>query len=210
MTITQTKDVELASALLAQAFADDPVTVWMDPDTSRHRAMFRTLLVHSHGRGGSTLDLAMRDGQPVGAAAWDPPGHKISTWAQIVSSWEFFRTLGPRVNRGIKLETEFAKYRPKEPPLVSGQIGAPGQRCRHRHGAADAPARADRRTRVSGMLQWPQRAAVRAVRLPGHRGVRTAARRPEGLGDVPPDVTLVVHLRVEHPAGGGPGVGTDH
>lgn len=124
VTITQTKDVELASALLAQAFADDPVTVWMDPDTSRHRAMFRTLLVHSHGRG-STLDLAMRDGQPVGAAAWDPPGHKISMWDQIVSSWEFFRTLGPRVNRGIKLETEFAKYRPKEPHWYLGQIGAP-------------------------------------------------------------------------------------
>ncbi len=125
VTITQTRDVELASALLAQAFADDPVTLWMDPDTARHRAVFRTLLVHIHGKG-STIDLAMRDGQPVGAAAWDPPGHKISTRAQLVSSWEFLRTLGPpRIGRGIKLEAEFAKHRPKEPHWYLGQIGAP-------------------------------------------------------------------------------------
>ncbi|MBD0860215.1 GNAT family N-acetyltransferase [Gordonia sp. zg691] len=146
VTVSPGKDVELASALLAQAFADDPVTVWMQPDPTRHRAMFRTLLTHIHGRG-STLDIALRDGQPVGAAAWDPPGHKISAKGQVLSSWEFFRQLGSRMNRGMKLEQEFAKRRPKEPHWYLGQIGAPVHGVgvgtallRHRLDQIDGPA----------------------------------------------------------------------
>ncbi|GAB42074.1 putative acetyltransferase [Gordonia terrae NBRC 100016] len=124
VSVSTTTDVELAAALLAQAFADDPVTVWMQPDTSRHLVMFRTLLKYSHGPK-ATLDLAMRDGQPVGAAAWDPPGHKVSATAQVVSMVGFFRAMGSRMSRGMKLEEEFGKRRPKEPHWYLGQIGAP-------------------------------------------------------------------------------------
>ncbi|MEO9330034.1 GNAT family N-acetyltransferase [Gordonia aurantiaca] len=126
VVINETRDLELVSALLAQAFADDPVVVWLQPDRSRHLPMFRTLVRRGHGEN-ATFDLALRDGQPVGASAWDPPGHKISGWAQVMSTVGFIRALGSRAILGKKLEEEFAKRRPKEPHWYLGQVGTPIQ-----------------------------------------------------------------------------------
>ncbi|PWD41943.1 GNAT family N-acetyltransferase [Gordonia paraffinivorans] len=126
VVVDETRDLDLVSALLAQAFADDPVVVWLHPDRSRHLPLFRTLVRRSHGVN-ATFDLALRDGQPVGAAAWDPPGHKISARAQVLSTLEFMRALGSRAMRGMKLEEEFARRRPKEPHWYLGQVGTPVQ-----------------------------------------------------------------------------------
>ncbi|MEE3852564.1 GNAT family N-acetyltransferase [Gordonia sp. LSe1-13] len=124
ITVTSSHDRDLVAAVLAQAFAEDPVTVWLQPDTRHHKLIFGTLLRWVHGDS-SSVDVAMRDGVAVGAAVWDPPGHKISAASQIGSMVGFARALRGRMPLGQMLEQEFTKHRPKEPHWYLGQVGAP-------------------------------------------------------------------------------------
>ncbi len=123
IAVTSSRDLGLVSALLAQAFADDPVVRWMNPDPARDKQIFHTLLRWAHGEAAS-IDLAVRDGVPVGTAVWDRPGHKLSTVQQVGSMVGFVRVLRGRVARGAALEREFAKVRPREPHWYLGQVGA--------------------------------------------------------------------------------------
>ncbi|GAC69918.1 GNAT family N-acetyltransferase [Gordonia soli] len=126
ITVVRSRDIEVASAVLAQAFADDPVVRWMAPDPRRHRLMFRTLLRYAHGRADG-LDLAVRDGQFVGAAVWDPPGHKESATRQMLAMGGFVRSLGSRIGYGAAVEQLFAKARPPGTFWYLAQVGAPAQ-----------------------------------------------------------------------------------
>ncbi|MEE4023074.1 GNAT family N-acetyltransferase [Gordonia sp. PKS22-38] len=122
--VAPTTDLAIAGALLTQAFADDPVMVWMQPDTRRQAVLFDIVLKYLHGPQ-ACLDLATRDGRPVGVAAWDPPSHRITARSHVASTIAMARALGPRTRRGIAMELAFAKHRPKEPHWYLGQIGAP-------------------------------------------------------------------------------------
>lgn len=121
--VSATRDIDVVSSLLAQAFADDPVIRWLQPDPARDRAIHRTLLRWAHGAS-SPIDLAVRDGEPIGAAVWDPPGHRLSTGARLVGMADFVRVLGRRFRRGAILEEKFVKLRPTEPHWYLGQVGA--------------------------------------------------------------------------------------
>ena len=83
---------ELASSLLAQAFADDPVIRWVQPDRSTDRAFHRATLRWAHPHG--VVDVAMRDGVGVGAAIWDPPGATLSGVETARMAAAFTRVLG--------------------------------------------------------------------------------------------------------------------
>ncbi|MFW0787589.1 GNAT family N-acetyltransferase [Gordonia sp. CPCC 206044] len=117
------RDLDLVSTLLAQAFADDPVTRWVNPDPSADKLLFATLVRWVHGPA-ACADVAFLDGSAVGAAVWDPPGARMSPRQQFGSVWGFVRALRGKVRRGMILETEFAKHRPKEPHWYLGQVGA--------------------------------------------------------------------------------------
>ncbi|MYR05321.1 GNAT family N-acetyltransferase [Gordonia sp. SID5947] len=123
IAVTSSRDLDLVSSLLAQAFVDDPVIRWLQPDSRHHKQIFRTLVRWVHGEDAS-IDLALRDGVPIGAAVWDAPGHKISPTRQIGSMVGFVRALGGRMRYGALLEQEFTKLRPKEPHWYLGQVGA--------------------------------------------------------------------------------------
>ncbi len=122
-TVTSTRDLDLVSSLLARAFADDPVLRWMQPDRGRDKQIFDVLVRWVHGAD-AVVDLAERDAEPMGAAVWDPPGTRMSALQQIGSVQGFLRACRGRIRRGVLLEQEFAKRRPREPHWYLGQVGA--------------------------------------------------------------------------------------
>ncbi|MGH3675866.1 MAG: GNAT family N-acetyltransferase [Mycobacterium sp.] len=81
-------DVREVAGVLARAFYDDPVMMWMLPeDKARTKAlprMFATLTRHHFlSRGAS--EVASRGGDFGAATLWDPPGQrKSSRWEQLV------------------------------------------------------------------------------------------------------------------------------
>ncbi|MFW0793009.1 GNAT family N-acetyltransferase [Gordonia sp. CPCC 205515] len=123
ITVTATEDVDLVSSLLAQAFAADPVVRWLNDDPRRDTTLFRTLARWAHGPAAS-MDLALRDGAPIGAAMWDPPGHKITPMMQIRAMPGFIASMRGQIRRGLILEETFLKLRPKEPHWYLGTVGA--------------------------------------------------------------------------------------
>ncbi|MGV9710069.1 GNAT family N-acetyltransferase [Gordonia sp. NPDC003424] len=123
ITVTGTGDLDLVSSLLAQSFADDPVVRWLSDDARRDKTMFLTLARWAHGPAAS-VDLALRDGAPIGAAMWDPPGHKITPTMQVRAMPGFIKAMRGRLRRGLLLEETFLKLRPKEPHWYLGTVGA--------------------------------------------------------------------------------------
>ena len=83
-------DVRSMSKVLARAFYDDPVMMYMLPEAkSRTKAlppMFAALARHHFLRRGGS-EVASRSGGLGGATLWDPPGQRKST------RWESLRML---------------------------------------------------------------------------------------------------------------------
>ncbi|WAC55751.1 GNAT family N-acetyltransferase [Gordonia sp. SL306] len=123
IAVTSSHDRELVSSLLAQAFVEDPVIRWLCPDPRHDKQIFHTLLRWVHGDAAS-IDLATRDGVPIGVAVWDAPGHRLTVTQQLGSVLGFVRALRGRIRYGSILEQEFGKVRPKEPHWYLGQVGA--------------------------------------------------------------------------------------
>lgn len=90
-------DVRELSNVLARAFYDDPVMIYLQPDEkARAKALpplFATLTRHHFiSRGGS--EVALRDGHIGAATLWDPPGQrKSSRWENLrmmpAMAWHF-------------------------------------------------------------------------------------------------------------------------
>lgn len=114
---------------LATAFAGDPVIRWLMPTPGRDARMFRALAAHLHAAPGCA-DVALENGGVVGAALWDPPGHRVSLGQAMIGlsrllaamRWSGFR-------RGATLERAFTNARPAESVWYLAQLGAatPGQ-----------------------------------------------------------------------------------
>jgi predicted N-acetyltransferase YhbS len=123
------RDRKAISRTLATAFAADPVVRWLMPDACRDARMFHALAANLHGAPGCA-DIALDDGDPVGAALWDPPGHSVPFRDALVG---FSRLLVAMrfsgFRRGAILETAFNKARPAEKVWYLAQLGAatPGQ-----------------------------------------------------------------------------------
>jgi GNAT superfamily N-acetyltransferase len=94
---TERADVRALSKVLARAFYDDPVMIYMLPEAeARVKAlppMFATLTRHHFlSRGGS--EVASRGGDIGAATLWDPPGlRKSSRWESLrmmpALAWHF-------------------------------------------------------------------------------------------------------------------------
>ncbi len=126
ITVVPSADVDVVSAVLATAFAADPVLRWLNPTPDRDEMIFRTLLKWVHGSG-SSVDLALRDSVPVGAGVWDPPGYRVPVGHQVASVWGFLLGLRMGVGRGLALERRFRPARPDEPHWYLAQLGAATQ-----------------------------------------------------------------------------------
>lgn len=122
--VRSSDDTRLAASLLAQAFVDDPVVRWLQPDTRRHRRLFDALFRAGHGRRGR-IEVAYCDGIPAGAAVWDaPPGFEPSARDVLRSLPWFIGAIGTRVRYGTELERLFAPQRPSEPHWYLAFLGS--------------------------------------------------------------------------------------
>src|SRR5690348_3674327 len=112
------------SRTLAKAFAADPVIRWLLPTPSRDARMFRALAAHVHAAPGCA-DVALDNGDTVGAALWDPPGHHVPLGQALLGFVRLLAAMGPSsFRRGAMLEAAFTKARPGESFWYLAQLGA--------------------------------------------------------------------------------------
>jgi hypothetical protein len=109
--------------VMAAAFDDDPVTRWLVPRGRSLAPLFATHARWAHDAPGST-DLALLDGEPVGAAFWDPPGHRVPALRQFTSIPFYVRALRQNLGRGVALENLMHKARPDEEFWYLAGVGA--------------------------------------------------------------------------------------
>jgi GNAT superfamily N-acetyltransferase len=108
---------------MAAAFDDDPVTRWLVPPGRSLEPLFAAHARWAHFAPGCT-DLALLDGEPVGAAFWDPPGFRVSTLRQLAAIPVYVRALGRRLGRGASVESVMHRSRPAEDFWYLAGVGA--------------------------------------------------------------------------------------
>jgi ribosomal protein S18 acetylase RimI-like enzyme len=109
--------------VMAAAFDDDPVARWLVPPGRRLDRLFAAHARWSHASPGCT-DLALSDGEPVGAAFWDPPGFQVPAFLQLAALPFYARALGRQLPRGAAMEGEMHKARPHEEFWYLAGVGA--------------------------------------------------------------------------------------
>jgi GNAT superfamily N-acetyltransferase len=121
-------EVRELSAVLARAFHDDPVTMWMLPD-SRARAkalprMFAAMTKH-HFLSRGLPEVACHDGVVGGSSLWDPPGQWQTTpreeWLMKPGLLWAFRS---RIARAQKAVDTMKELHPEEPHWYLMIIGS--------------------------------------------------------------------------------------
>jgi ribosomal protein S18 acetylase RimI-like enzyme len=121
------QDQKVISETLATAFSADPVVRWLMRSPERDVRMFRALASNVHAAP-DCGDIALENGEVVGVALWDPPGHRLSLGQGLIG---FARLLTAMrlsgFRRGAILETAFTKARPAESLWYLAQIGAATQ-----------------------------------------------------------------------------------
>ncbi len=125
---TARADVGELSKVLARAFYDDPVMMYMLPDeTARAKAlppMFATLTrQHFLSRGGS--EVASRGGEIGAATLWDPPGQrKSSRWEELRMMPTMVRHFRSRARQTQALGKVMEENHPEEPHWYLMVIGS--------------------------------------------------------------------------------------
>jgi GNAT superfamily N-acetyltransferase len=109
--------------VMVTAFDDDPVARWLVPAPRSLAPLFAAHARWAHYASGCT-DLALLDGEPVGAAFWDPPGFRVSAWRQVASIPFYVRALAGGFGRGVTVESVMHKARPREEFWYLGGVGA--------------------------------------------------------------------------------------
>jgi GNAT superfamily N-acetyltransferase len=109
--------------VMATAFDDDPVTRWLVPGGRSLAPLFGAHARWAHNAPGCT-DLALLDGEPVGAAFWDPPGYRVPAWRQLASIPYYAAALGRHLRRGVTVEGLMHRARPHEEFWYLAGVGA--------------------------------------------------------------------------------------
>ena len=140
-------DKEPMVAMLARAFAEDPVMAYMFPDEAvRQRKLvplFRLLFKSNHALGGCDIT-----GDSASGSMWRPPGHwHISSWDILRNIGQFIGVYGLMPRRVFAILDTMEKAHPKEPhwylmvlgtdPASQGK-GYGGITMRHRLAQIDA------------------------------------------------------------------------
>jgi len=121
------RDVPALASVLADAFIDDPLFLWMIPE-DRHRVrrlerFFATDARHHMVPLGATA-IAESDGVVAGAAMWAPPGRwRAGTWTSLRLLPGYIAALGRYSGRGKLLEETTEKAHPEEPHWYLATIG---------------------------------------------------------------------------------------
>ena len=108
---------------MSTAFDDDPMTRWLVPQGRSLAPLF-----HAHIRTANpvsqSVDLALVDGEAVGAAVWQEPGYRVTTWRQLAAIPVYARVLGRHLGRGATMESMMHRARPHEEFWYLAGVGA--------------------------------------------------------------------------------------
>ncbi|PWJ25961.1 hypothetical protein ATK17_2101 [Branchiibius hedensis] len=107
-----------AIAALTLAFADDPVLRWLVPP-ERDARVHATLIAEA-GR----VQVADVDGRIGGTCLWIDQRNAPSPWRELAGLPRWLWALGPRIGRGSRLMSAFARAHPPRPYLYLGTVGA--------------------------------------------------------------------------------------
>lgn len=105
-------DVQAAGRVLALAFSTDPHVTGLLPTTDDAIA------------GGAWVDVARADGRVVGAAVWEPPGHRGSRLRALAGIPTLLRTYGRRTPDAVRTHAAAARARPDRPHWYLEALGA--------------------------------------------------------------------------------------
>ncbi|MFJ2594865.1 GNAT family N-acetyltransferase [Streptomyces erythrochromogenes] len=116
------------AALLARAFADDPVMAWMVPAVDRERRIaryFRLAQRQQRPRPGGVRVAATGDGRLLGAALWSGPGcWKTSAVRELAALPEYARVFGLRgMPRAGEVQNAMHEAHPDTPHWYLPTVG---------------------------------------------------------------------------------------
>lgn len=122
-------DVPAAAAVLAEAFAGDPVLAAVTGRPSPTADLLARLFAPVLRSGALPLggvDLARRaDGEIVGVAVWEPPGARSHLLSQVLELPAFVAALGLRgLRHAARVQSRMAAHRPAAQHWYLAQIGA--------------------------------------------------------------------------------------
>lgn len=142
-------DVSAVAAVLAEAFADDPVMEWMWPEM-RHRARGLPRMFAAEARfhavpGGGAEIAEGADGAAAGATLWAPPGAwKPSAVQSLRMMPRLMLALGRRSRIGQEVSEALDAAHPGEPHWYLSAIGTASAARGGGYGAALLRSRLDR------------------------------------------------------------------
>jgi GNAT superfamily N-acetyltransferase len=124
----QASDTDAVSAVLAAAFADDPVMDFVWPDRRRRlRALPRyfAVMLRTHHLSGGGVDIAVDPvGRIVSAAVWDPPCRwKQPLGGAVRAIPQLARALTTRVPAALAVRRTLDRHHPTTPHWYLCQFG---------------------------------------------------------------------------------------
>jgi GNAT superfamily N-acetyltransferase len=119
-----TSDADPLAAVLARAFADDPVWRWMFPRRPERMAAMFALLLHRAHLPNGVSELAEQDGRIQAGALWDPPGRwRVPVATQLRQLPGLLRVLGTRTYAVLRGLGELERAHPIEPHWYLAILG---------------------------------------------------------------------------------------
>lgn len=120
-------DLKPASLMMARAFADDPLMMWIFPDERmRQRRLpgFFAGSMRSTGLRYGATEVLVRGGEIAGCATWLPPAGWIpSVWQQLAALPGYIRTLGSRFVVASETYNTMLRVHPRDPHWYLAGIG---------------------------------------------------------------------------------------
>lgn len=120
------QDTRPAAAVMARAFADDPLYAWILPDERvRRRRLPRLFAVQLRAarRGHDEIDVMVAGEQILGCALWSRPGARRPSAGQLAVLTTFPLILGPRLRVAVSSFNAIGRVRSREPHWYLSAIG---------------------------------------------------------------------------------------
>lgn len=141
-------DVRGLAAVMARAFDDDPLMMWIFPDGGMRRrrlpVLFGVLLRNYYLASGAT-ELVAAGPQILGGAIWAPPGQwPLPVWRQLAAVPGMVRALGGRLAVAAEASSAISRHHPSGPHWYLSGIGTEPARQRTGVGGLLLSSRLDR------------------------------------------------------------------
>jgi ribosomal protein S18 acetylase RimI-like enzyme len=120
-------DLKQTSAMMARAFDDDPLMMWIFPDERmrcRRLPAFFEASMRTTGLRYAGTEVVVTGGTVAGCATWLPPEAWMpSVWQQLIALPGYIRTLGSRLAVASESYNVMLRVHPHQPHWYLGGIG---------------------------------------------------------------------------------------